>query len=289
MEFYQLECFIAVVETGSFRAASEKLHKAQSAISIAVKSLEDQLGFTLLDRSQYRPTLTMQGRSFLPQVKLLLQQEEHLKNYGRFLKQGYESKIILGVSYLWPQSELIPLIQNFTLQFPFTEIIILPETLSADELLEQEKIDLSLGEVFNEKQLLEVRGIGHLRMMSVCSSQHPLAKFKGLAPRTELLKHRQVVLKSTIQESTRVAGVEPGQPQIGVQDFAMKKELLLRGVGWGSMPVHMIETELKKKKLVPTHKVSLEVPLYLAWSKKRALGPCAQFLISALSEKKMKL
>ena len=161
--------------------------------------------------------------------------------------------------------------------------------LVGDELLEQEKIDLSLGEVFNEKQLFEVRPVGTLKMLPVAASNHPLAKFKGIAPRQECLKHRQVVLKSTVQDSNRVAGVEPGQPQIGVQDFAMTKELLLRGVGWGAMPFHLIEAELKKKKLVQVHKGEMEVPLFLAWSKKRPLGPCAQFLISALSAKKMKL
>ncbi len=289
MELHQLECFLTVAETGSFRAASEKLHKAQSAISISIKTLEEQLGFQLFDRTHYRPQLTVQGKSFLPHVQMLLQQNAHLENYGHYLKQGYESRVTLGVSSLWPQCELIPLIQNFTLQFPFTEIIILPEILSADELLEQEKIDLSLGEVFNEKQQFEVQPVGHLRMQFVCSSKHPLAQFKGFAPRSELLKHRQVVLKSTIQDSPRIAGVEPGQPQIGVQDFTMKKELLLRGVGWGSMPVHLIKSELQKKKLILSHKSSMEVPLFLAWSKKRTLGPCAQFLISALSSKKMNL
>jgi DNA-binding transcriptional LysR family regulator len=289
MELHQLECFITVVEFGSFRAASEKLNKAQSAVSIAIKTLESQLGFNLFDRSEYRPQLTMQGRSFLPQVKAFLQQNEYLKSYGHFLKQGYESRLTLGVSHIFPQCELIPVVHNFTLQFPFTEIVILPETLSADELLESEKVDLILGEVFNEKQLFEIKPLGYLRMIQVCSGAHPLAQFKNITPRAEFLKHRQVVLKSTVQESTRIAGVAPGQPQIGVQDFAMKKELLLRGVGWGSMPVHLIEAELKKKKLVPTSKIEIEVPLFLAWSKKRTLGPCAQFLISALSAKKMKI
>ena len=231
----------------------------------------------------------MQGKSFLPHVKSFLQQNEYLENYGHFLKKGHEAKIVLGVSYIFPQQELVSAVENFVLQFPFTEIIILPETLSADELLESGKVDLSLGEVFNEKQLLIVKPLGHLKMLQVCANTHPLSKFNGSVPKPEFLKHRQVVLKSTVQDSDRIAGVEPGQPQIGVQDFAMKKELLLRGVGWGYMPLHMIAEDIKSKRLVPTYETELEVPLNLAWSKKRALGPCAQFLISALSAKKMNL
>jgi DNA-binding transcriptional LysR family regulator len=289
MEFHQLEAFVQVVETGSFRAASERLNKAQSAISLAIRNLENELGFALFDRSSYRPHLSPQGQSLLPQVRALLRQSDFLLNYGRFLKEGFEPRVTLGVTHLWPQKLLVPVIQNFILQFPLTELIICPETLSADELLEQEKIDLSLGEVFNEKMIFETRSVGHLKMVPVCSSRHPLAQFHGVASKSELIKHRQVVLKSTAPESQRVAGVEPEQIQIGVQDFAMKKELLLRGVGWGSMPHHLVEQELKSGKLVKTHRGGFRVPVFLAWNKKKTLGPCAQFLLSALSENRMEL
>ena len=106
MELHQLEALLSIVETGSFRAASEKLNKAQSAISLAIKNLEDELGFALFDRSTYRPQLTLQGRSVIPQVKSLLQQYEYLKSYGNFLKKGHEARIVLGVANIWPQQLL---------------------------------------------------------------------------------------------------------------------------------------------------------------------------------------
>ena len=65
MKLDQLRAFIAVVESGSFRAAAEAIHKTQPSVSAAVKALEEQYGIVLLDRDSYRPTLTAQGNACL--------------------------------------------------------------------------------------------------------------------------------------------------------------------------------------------------------------------------------
>jgi DNA-binding transcriptional LysR family regulator len=96
-------------------------------------------------------------------------------------------------------------------------------------------------------------------------------------------------VNSTFEKSVPMAGEEPGQPQIGVPSLSLKKQLILCGVGWGALPDHMINSELKSKPLVSLgHKV-VEVPFQLAWKKKKNLGPCAQFLISTLEAKIMDL
>lgn len=283
MEIHQVECLLAVVETGSFRAASEKLHKAQSAVSLAIKKLEDEFGFELFDRAEYRPSLTARGRSLLPQFYNFQQQLSQIGNHAHFLQKGYEPKICFAVSALWPEDHLVPVLQNFTLQFPFTELVVYQEVLSADEMLLNGKADLSIGEIFDEKDRLEKRPVKSVDMISVCSSSHPLAEKRGKASKTDLLKHRQIVLKSTVENPNRLVGVEQGQPQIGVYSFSLKKQLIMCGVGWGGLPRHMIDSELKKKRLIKTHDPIIPVAMHLAWDKKKTLGPCAKFLISALS------
>lgn len=49
MNIRSLEYFIKVVELNSFTKASEQLFISQSAISQQIKTLEDELGFTLID------------------------------------------------------------------------------------------------------------------------------------------------------------------------------------------------------------------------------------------------
>ena len=67
----QLEYVVAIVETGSFTAAAERCHTAQSALSHQVASLERHLGTQLFDRSGRSVRLTAAGRSLLPVARQL--------------------------------------------------------------------------------------------------------------------------------------------------------------------------------------------------------------------------
>ncbi len=286
MEIHQIECVLAVHETGSFRSASMKLNKAQSAVSLAIKNLESELGIQIFDRTQYRPILSSQGQSLLPQLISFQQQMGMIQNQALFLKKGHEPRMILAVSALWPERQLTEVVQKFTEQFPFTELILKQEVLSADEMLLEDQADLALSVIFDEADLFEKRPMGATQMLTVAHPKHPLALKKKSA---DLRQFRQVVVKSTYEKSVRMAGVESGQPQIGVHSLSLKKQLILCGVGWGALPDHMIKAELKSKQLVSLGHIDVEVPFQLAWKKKKSLGPCAQFLISTLEAKNMNI
>ena len=87
MKNEQLRAFIAVVEQGSFRAAASTLFKTQPTVSASIKALEEQFGFTLFSREQYRPALTAKGKTFYRQAKLLIKQAAELEMLGHELAQ----------------------------------------------------------------------------------------------------------------------------------------------------------------------------------------------------------
>jgi DNA-binding transcriptional LysR family regulator len=62
--FEDLQAFVAVVESGSFTAAADRLDTAKSAISRRIAALEERLGVQLLRRTTRRLNLTETGRSF---------------------------------------------------------------------------------------------------------------------------------------------------------------------------------------------------------------------------------
>lgn len=70
MNIRSLEYFIKVVELNSFTKASEELFISQSAISEQIKALENELGFTLIDRNKKGFTLIDDGSiTSLPLIK----------------------------------------------------------------------------------------------------------------------------------------------------------------------------------------------------------------------------
>jgi LysR family carnitine catabolism transcriptional activator len=60
----KIRCFIAVGETLSFRAASERLNLSQPAVSNHIRDLETTLGMTLFKRTTRNVVLTPDGESF---------------------------------------------------------------------------------------------------------------------------------------------------------------------------------------------------------------------------------
>src|SRR5689334_15351402 len=65
MELRHLRYFVAVAEEQNVTRAALKLHVSQPALSRQVRDLEDELGFSLLERGANSMRLTEGGRAFL--------------------------------------------------------------------------------------------------------------------------------------------------------------------------------------------------------------------------------
>lgn len=67
MTYPELEAFLTIIKTGSISAAAEQLYVTQPALSRRIRSLEDELGYTLFVRSKgiRSVTLTPEGQAFI--------------------------------------------------------------------------------------------------------------------------------------------------------------------------------------------------------------------------------
>lgn len=72
MNLNQLRYFLTIVKTRSFSDAAYDLFISQSSISKQIKSLEDELGVTLFDRTSYQRFLTPAGKIFLRYAEAVL-------------------------------------------------------------------------------------------------------------------------------------------------------------------------------------------------------------------------
>ncbi len=82
MEIRQIQSFIMITQEGSFSKAAEILGYSQSAITVQIRLLENELGFKLFDRVSKRISLTSQGRQFLEcatQISMQVRRAEQLK------------------------------------------------------------------------------------------------------------------------------------------------------------------------------------------------------------------
>jgi len=72
VNFKLLHMFIAVAENRSFRQASDQFNRSQSAVSMQIKLLEEQLGVALFHRTTRRVELTAEGQRLLTHARRAL-------------------------------------------------------------------------------------------------------------------------------------------------------------------------------------------------------------------------
>lgn len=67
-----LQSFVAIQQTGSFRAAASRVNLSPSAVSLQLGKLEEMLGCRLLERNARRVALTAEGERLLPLARRML-------------------------------------------------------------------------------------------------------------------------------------------------------------------------------------------------------------------------
>jgi DNA-binding transcriptional LysR family regulator len=75
-ELYQLRYFAAVVDTGSFTRASQRVRVSQPTLSAGIRKLEEVVGAALLERTSRRVALTGEGARFLVHTRRILAEAE---------------------------------------------------------------------------------------------------------------------------------------------------------------------------------------------------------------------
>ena len=106
-----LGMLVAVAETGGFTAASARLGRTQSAISVRIQDLENQLGHKLLERSRRGVTPTDAGERLIAHARRLLAVErEALADLAGETPTG---RLRIGVPDDYMDAYLRPLIARF--------------------------------------------------------------------------------------------------------------------------------------------------------------------------------
>jgi DNA-binding transcriptional LysR family regulator len=97
VELHQLRYLVAVVETGSFTAAAERIHVSQSGVSAQVAKLEHELGQRLLERGSRTVTPTAVGEAVLPIARAVLAGVEQVAEVSDEFSGVVRGRVRLGM------------------------------------------------------------------------------------------------------------------------------------------------------------------------------------------------
>ena len=145
MTIIQLQYLIEVANCGSFSAASEHCFVTQPSLSMQIKSLEEELGVILLDRSKKPVIPTEAGALVIAQAQETLKAYNSIRESVAELKGETAGKLRLGVIPTIAPYLLHKFIPDFVKRYPKVELEI-REMVTADiiEALKRDKIDAAL-------------------------------------------------------------------------------------------------------------------------------------------------
>lgn len=96
MELRQLRYFIALAEELHFGRAAERVHIAQPPLSLAIRSLEEEVGARLFERSSRAVRLTPAGAALLTEVRQTLSRLNAAADAARRIHLGEAGGVAVG-------------------------------------------------------------------------------------------------------------------------------------------------------------------------------------------------
>jgi DNA-binding transcriptional LysR family regulator len=284
-----LRMFIAAADEGSFSAGGRRLRRAQSVISQTLANLEAQLGVKLFDRSSRSPVLTRQGLALLAEARAVVTRMDVFKARAKGLSAGLEPELSVVVDVMFPLDKLTSAVAAFQEKFPATPLTLYVEALGAvlQPLMEGRCAFGVMGSLPTAPPQLTRERLLVVKMLFVASPTHPLASLKGAIPARVLAQHRQLVLtdRSELSQGKDFGVFSANTWRLA--DLGAKHAFLRAGLGWGGMPVGVIETDLANGSLVridleDVPDASLVMPMSAVFRTDRPPGPAGRWLIEYL-------
>lgn len=145
MTIVQLEYLLAVANFGSFSVAAEHCFVTQPSLSMQIKSLEDELGVMLLDRSKKPVIPTEAGEAVLAQARETLREYNSIKEVVARIKGEMSGRMRLGVIPTIAPYMLHKFIPDFVQRYPKVELEIREmKTEDIIDALNRDRIDAAL-------------------------------------------------------------------------------------------------------------------------------------------------
>lgn len=253
IDLNHLEALKAVVECGSFAKAALRMNKVKSAVSYDVRSLEQQLGVPLLDRSGYRAGLTEAGEMILREGRQLLVQARALEHLAELIRQEWEPTVKMVTDGAIPMGPVMAAIKAFSAGEVPTLIELQTEILAGvPDRFEREEADLMLVKDFDApRDRYVVDLLPSIRCVLVASPSHPLFLGEPEVIRGyQIREHLELNIQSSFQGELEMYDRRIGGTRVlNLSGFYDKKEALLMGLGFGWMPEALVAGELKAQRL----------------------------------------
>ena len=275
----QLRAFLMLARMGSFTKAAKELHLTQSAVSHAMKALEEDVGCRLLDRVGKKVLLTQAGEQFFQRVdkifgEMILARAEldQLGEWGR-------GRLRVGASAAACQYILPSVLREFQKEFPKCRLSIEPgDTKEIVESLRANTIDVAVTLEPEREPDFTFSPLFTDELMFLVNPKHPWAEARR-AVRMEIPREQYILYfrnSRTFEQIENYFRTEKMaiKSVIDMGSMSAIKELVKLGLGVTILAPWVAQKELTKKSLValPLGRRKLKRQWGVLYWKERPMG-----------------
>lgn len=286
-----LDIFLVLAETSSFRRTAAQVHLSQSAVSGVLARLEESLGTRLFDRTTRSVHLTAAGQVFVEQAKLLSAQTQEAVQRVQHITQIQSGKVSMAALPSLSATLVPRVMARYAEQHPDIALQ-LHDTLSgpAFELVRAGTVDFALTAANPDYADLDYTPLSADSFVLLIPLNHRLAK--GKTPLSWLqvaeLTHISMPLPASVRQYANAALIEHRiafQPRYEVEHIATIHAMVKAGLGVAALPelaaafVHQDGVVIRRL-TAP----DIQRPIGVVTRRSRSLSPAAQEMVSLLRQ-----
>ncbi|MDE7333301.1 MAG: LysR family transcriptional regulator [Lachnospiraceae bacterium] len=237
MELDYIRHFVVLAETGNYLEAADILFMAQSSLSRHIKSIEEDLGAPLFDRTTRKVVLNDFGKAFLPYAKKIVEIQDEYTRVLHGCLNGMTSTLTVASIPAMVNYNITDVLAGFQGENPEYRLnIIEADSTQIFQMIEEKRCECGFARdaegLFREMRCVEFTS-DHL--VAVLSLEHPLAKkdfltLEMLAGEKFLFLNKNTTMYTICYNACRKAGFEPDVGFTGLRGENLI-DLAARGMG----------------------------------------------------------
>lgn len=287
MQLSQITAFVLIAKHNSLAKAAHELRISPPAVSKQLSNLEAELGILLIERTTRTLTLTDAGECFLDQCERILEEVEATTALASKLKSPPKGNLRILASPFYASIHIFPYLEEFITAYP--DIILDIELSERVPDLHAEGIDIMIGMSLKASGEIVQKPITSTRSTLVASPDY-LKKYGTPKKPKDLLEHRYITHRSRVPDNKLIFSNKERinlRPFLKLNITKAMANLAEQGLGFVMLHEYVVKERIQEGKLVEilNEFMQTEVPIYLAYPKKRFISRATRCFIDFFLEK----
>ena len=195
MDIKGLQYFAAAAERLNFTSAARECYITQTAMSLHIGKMEDELGFKLFTRNKKAVELTEAGKDFYKRARSIIEHYQHSVRSSASISRGMTGVVSVTLPSCFEGFVFMDKLRLFRERFPKVELNMLVKP--HNELIaavKSERADIAIGSTADMEldAAFTVIKLREDRVIMLCAASHPLASMRHIT--ADMIKDETIVM-----------------------------------------------------------------------------------------------